>query len=65
MTRLIVLSSLLLAASLLEGCDRMPTAGAAPAPPAVTVARPLNKTITEWDEYTGRFTAVETVEVRA
>jgi len=65
MTRLIVLSSLLLAASLLEGCDRTPTAGSAPPAPAVTVARPLNKTITEWDEYTGRFTAVETVEVRA
>ena len=29
------------------------------------VARPLQKNITEWDEYTGRFTAVETVEVRA
>ena len=28
-------------------------------------ARPLQKTITEWDEYTGRFEAVETVEVRA
>jgi RND family efflux transporter MFP subunit len=25
----------------------------------------LQKSITEWDEYTGRFTAVETVEVRA
>src|SRR5215831_17003278 len=65
MTRLIVLSSQLLAASLLEGCERTPTAGSAPPAPAVTVARPLNKTITEWDEYTGRFTAVETVEVRA
>ena len=31
----------------------------------MTVARPLQKMITEWDEYTGRFTAVETVEVRA
>jgi RND family efflux transporter MFP subunit len=31
----------------------------------VTVARPLQKTITEWDEYTGRFVAVEHVEVRA
>jgi RND family efflux transporter MFP subunit len=29
------------------------------------VARPLQKNITEWDEYTGRFVAVETVEVRA
>jgi RND family efflux transporter MFP subunit len=31
----------------------------------VTVSRPLQKTIVEWDEYTGRFVAVETVEVRA
>jgi multidrug efflux pump subunit AcrA (membrane-fusion protein) len=31
----------------------------------VTVARPLQKTITEWDEYTGRFAAVEHVEIRA
>src|SRR6185295_15043900 len=41
-----------------------PPAAAAP-PPPVTVARALQKTITEWDEYTGRFTAVSTVEVRA
>ncbi|MBI1276151.1 efflux RND transporter periplasmic adaptor subunit [bacterium] len=34
-------------------------------PPPVTVATPLRKTITEWDEYTGRFEAVETVDVRA
>ncbi len=38
--------------------------GASPAPP-VTVAPPLSKKITEWDEYTGRFEAVETIEVRA
>jgi RND family efflux transporter MFP subunit len=37
----------------------------APPPPAVTVATPLSQKITEWDEYTGRFEAVETVEVRA
>jgi multidrug efflux system membrane fusion protein len=40
-------------------------AGDAPAPPEVTVSQPLAKTITEWDEYTGRFDAVEAVEVRA
>jgi membrane fusion protein, multidrug efflux system len=34
-------------------------------PPSVTVSRPLQKNITEWDEYTGRFVAVDTVEVRA
>lgn len=30
----------------------------------VTVAPPLAKKITQWDEYSGRFEAVETVEVR-
>ena len=38
---------------------------AAPPPPAVTVAKPVFKTITEWDEYTGRFIAKERVDVRA
>lgn len=33
-------------------------------PPPVTVAQPLAKRITQWDEYSGRFEAVETVEVR-
>jgi RND family efflux transporter MFP subunit len=31
----------------------------------VTVSNPLKKKIVEWDEYTGRFAAVESVEVRA
>ncbi|MGH6816369.1 MAG: efflux RND transporter periplasmic adaptor subunit [Hyphomicrobiaceae bacterium] len=33
--------------------------------PSVTVSRPLAREIVEWDEYTGRFEAVETVDVRA
>src|SRR6266849_9549463 len=65
MTRVILLAGLLFTAHVLAGCDGKPAAGAAPSPPAVTVARPLQKKITEWDEYTGRFIAVETVEVRA
>ena len=65
MIRGILLALLLLSAHGLAGCDGKPAAGAAPPPPSVTVARPLQKTITEWDEYTGRFAAVETVEVRA
>jgi len=58
------LSSLLVSAVALAGCDK-PAATAAPPSPPVTVAHPLQKSITEWDEYTGRFQAVETVEVRA
>jgi RND family efflux transporter MFP subunit len=38
---------------------------AAPRPPEVTVSQPVSKNITEWDEYTGRFDAVEAVDVRA
>jgi membrane fusion protein, multidrug efflux system len=38
--------------------------GAPPAPP-VQVAQPLQKRITQWDEYTGRFEARANVEVRA
>jgi RND family efflux transporter MFP subunit len=37
----------------------------AASPPPVTVAQPLSKPITEWDEYTGRFEAVQAVDVRA
>ena len=34
-------------------------------PPRVTIARPVAKKVTEWDEYTGRFVAKQRVEVRA
>jgi multidrug efflux system membrane fusion protein len=64
MIRIVPLVSLVLIANVLAGCDSKPTAGSPP-PPTVTVAQPLQKSITEWDEYTGRFTALETVEIRA
>jgi RND family efflux transporter MFP subunit len=38
---------------------------AAPPPPAVTVAQPVKRTLSDFDEYVGRFTAVNSVEVRA
>jgi RND family efflux transporter MFP subunit len=43
------------------------TTSATAGPPAlpVTVAKPVVKEITEWDEFTGRFDAVDSVEVRA
>ena len=37
----------------------------APPAPAVTVATPLGRVVDKWDEYTGRFEAVQQVEVRA
>jgi RND family efflux transporter MFP subunit len=52
---------------LLAGCEgEAPRAApAAPPPPQVTVARPATKTVTEHDEYVGRFVAVDAVEIRA
>ncbi len=34
-------------------------------PPEVTASQPMRRPIVEWDEYVGRFEAVETVELRA
>jgi membrane fusion protein, multidrug efflux system len=64
MTRAFLLCAGLAMAHALSGCDR-PAPAANPQLPAVTAARPLQQNITEWDEYTGRFVAVQTVEVRA
>lgn len=36
-----------------------------PPPPQVTVSKPVAEEIMEWDEYTGRLEAVDTVDVRA
>ena len=38
---------------------------AAPPPPQVTVAPPVKRQVTDYDEYVGRFVAVNSVEVRA
>jgi RND family efflux transporter MFP subunit len=55
--------------SLTENSLRPPSAtvpsGAGAPAPAVTVSQPLRRGIVEWDETTGRFDAVETVELRA
>lgn len=46
------------------GCGKKEEA-AAPPPPPVTVAQPTKRTVTDWDEFTGRFDAIEQVQVRA
>jgi RND family efflux transporter MFP subunit len=48
---------------LVAGCGGNPPP--AMGPPQVTVATPLVRKITDWDEYTGRLAAVESVEIRA
>jgi membrane fusion protein, multidrug efflux system len=55
---------LIVLAGLLAGCGEKPAPQAAAAAPPVTVAQPVKRTVTDWDEFTGRFDAVESVEVR-
>jgi RND family efflux transporter MFP subunit len=45
------------------GCKQS-TQTSLPPPPPVTVATPIRKEVVEWDEYTGRTEAIESVEVR-
>src|SRR5580698_6940293 len=53
-----------LSLSALTGCGQGQQQGAAP-PPSVTVASPVQRTVTDQDEYVGRFVAVDSVEVRS
>ena len=48
----------------LAGCEKPAQPPVAGAPP-VTVANPTKRTVTDWDEFTGRFDAIEQVQVRA
>jgi RND family efflux transporter MFP subunit len=49
---------------IVAGCGEQKQA-AAPPPPAVTVAQPVKRTVFDYDEYVGRFVAVNSVEIRA
>ena len=67
--RTVVPLGALLFATLLAACDQPQAQNkgqqAALPPPAVTTSQPVVSEIVEWDEYTGRFEAVASVEVRA
>lgn len=54
---------LLLFCGVLLSCDN--NNNTKPTPAEVDVALPLTKEVVEWDEYTGRFQAMEEVEVRS
>src|SRR5713226_9561815 len=60
--RAISLAALLL----VVGCSESPQkqASAPPPPPAVTVANPVKRVVIDYDEYVGRFVAVDSVEIR-
>jgi len=47
----------------LSGCNK-PAPPPAPPPPPVTIAKLIKKEIVEWDVYTGRTDAVESVDIR-
>ena len=59
----------LVGALAIAGCDdgsgSQAGAAAPPAPPEVTVAHPRAENLVEWTEFTGRFEAIERVEVQA
>jgi multidrug efflux system membrane fusion protein len=53
-------------ATLVASCgEAQQKQGGAPPAPAVTVAKPVKRTVTDHDEYVGRFAAINSVEVRA
>jgi RND family efflux transporter MFP subunit len=53
-------------ATLVVACgERQQQQSGGPPPPAVTVDKPVQKEVTDYDEYVGRFVAVNAVEVRA
>lgn len=58
----LALTSVLVLAACGEG---QKNAQAAPPPPQVTVAKPVQKPVTDHDEYVGRFVALDFVEIRA
>jgi membrane fusion protein, multidrug efflux system len=65
MKKLAMLTLLIASAGLVSACNRADAQGAATPPPAgVTAAPVIARDITEWDEFTGRLEAVDSVAVR-
>ena len=56
--------TVVLAALISASCTRTAAQPAGAPPPKVTVAQVIARDVTEWDEFTGRLEAVNTVEIR-
>jgi RND family efflux transporter MFP subunit len=65
LVRVLTAALLLALAPVLAGCGEGAKQPAAAPPPAVTVMKPVKRTIVDQDEYVGRFVPVDVVEVRA
>jgi RND family efflux transporter MFP subunit len=62
----LILAGVLLAAPLVGACGQsQPQSPSAPPLPQVTVSHPEKRTVTDRQEYVGRFIAIDAVEVRA
>ena len=61
---LLPLAASLVVAAVVAACGSEAATNAMPPPPSVSVATVLTKDVHEWDEFTGRVSAVETVELR-
>ncbi|GAB6142258.1 efflux RND transporter periplasmic adaptor subunit [Methylosoma difficile] len=60
--------TVLIIGGLLVACGKSETTATAAVPPpkpSIVASQPLQKDIVEWDEYTGRLQAVESVDIRA
>src|SRR6185312_1588108 len=51
------------AVTLVAGCQRV-ASPPEPPPPTVSISQPVHRQVPDWDDYAGRFEAVESVEVR-
>ena len=66
MSRLVIWAATAFVALGLAACgESKPQQQGGPQPAAVTVAKPTQQTVTDQDEYVGRFVAVDSVEVRS
>src|SRR6478672_7061327 len=58
-------AAVLALATLVASCGEQKQQAGGPPPPAVTVAKPVKRTVVDYDEYVGRFAAIDSVEIRA